>query len=122
MLPLFSRLHGVLNDHIKLSDYGRGVEGIAFIFVVQQPDDTFHEEKLTYNEQEKELVAQYKIDPALLTDLSEEEVLQLMAQTYLSKIEEFERLDISEFDALGFEEDVRRLFEGERWLLTEKAY
>lgn len=115
-------MEDVLNEHLRLSDYGTGLEGgFAFIFIVQQPTSTIHEEEMTYRRKKKELYIQMKLPYELVEQYERPQVLQLMAATYLRTIKDLPRLKIPDFDCQRFAKDVERLFEGRGWLVKETA-
>lgn len=114
-------MEDVLNEHLQLLDYGKGLKGIAFIFIVQQSYSKFHREEMTYDRKRKELYIQMKLPYELVEQYERPQVLQLMATTYLHTIKDLPKLNIPDFDYQRFAKDVEQLFEGQGWLVKEPA-
>jgi hypothetical protein len=115
-------LEDILNEHLELSDYGTGLEHLTVIFIAVQSANTIHEEVTRYSHQKKELYIQKKLPFDLVNQYDKRQVLQLMATTYLDVLEELEDINVKNFDLHKFQADVRKLFEGQGWMVqTEKA-
>lgn len=110
-----------LNQNLRLSDYGSGLNAIAVIFIAVQPDNTIHEEEMKYNRRKKEAYIQTKLPFELVEQYERPQVLRLMAATYLRTIKDLPKLKIPDFDYQRFSKDVERLFEGRGWLVKESA-
>lgn len=109
-----ARLRELLNQRINLSDYGTGLKGIAFIFVVTQPDDEIHREYFIYRSKAKELHVQARLPYTQVDAASLPEVLQLMAGKYLEVLtKNLPKRKIDDFDTMQFVEDVRAVLERE---------
>lgn len=114
-----ARLREVLNQHLHLSDYGTGLKGIAFIFVVTQPNDEIHREHFIYRSKAKELHVQVRLPYTQVDAASLPEVLQLMAEKYLEVLRKnLPKRKIDDFDTVRFVEDVRTVLEKEGILET----
>lgn len=114
-----TRLREVLNQHLHLSDYGTGLKGIAFIFVVTQPNDEIHREHFIYRSKVKELHVQARLPYTQVDAASLPEVLQLMAEKYLEVLRKnLPKRKIDDFDTVRFVEDVRTVLEKEGILET----
>jgi hypothetical protein len=110
-------IHEFLNKHLKLSAYGEGLTGIAFVYIVTPPIDAIHEEEIIYSAQKKELYIEMRLPYEKVATASEAEVLQLMAQKYLQAFQEKSLWKkLKGFDCEGFSRDVQRLFEEREWL------
>jgi hypothetical protein len=110
-------LGDALNEHLSLDNYGDGVEGIAFIYVVTPPEDEIHEECFSYSRKKKELYIQMRLPFTEVKNATVPETLQMMAAKYLETMEDWlPKKKIPHFDGVRFVEDVKRLFEEEGWL------
>ncbi|MEM1326743.1 MAG: hypothetical protein AAGI23_12350 [Bacteroidota bacterium] len=107
----YSILRGMLNNLLDLSNYGNSVQGLAFLYIIQQPERDFHKEKIRFNREQKELYGQFLLDVSLILDTSEDERLSIMAEMYWRCLSRFERLEIEDFDLSTFQHDVKEMFE-----------
>lgn len=110
-------LGDTLNAHLQLENYGTGVRGIAFIFIVTAPADEIHVESFRYHKKDQEIHAQMRLPYPTVESASLEEVLHLMAQKYLdTMLEKLPHKNIPGFDWSRFTADVQDLFERKGWL------
>lgn len=109
-------LRQTLNNNLKLSTYGTGVKGIGFIFVASLPHSNIHGETLRYYKADREAFIQKKLPYELVEAYNNEQVLSLMATTYLQSLEQLAKRKIPDFDGGKLAADVQRLFEGKGWL------
>lgn len=110
-------IHEFLNQHLKLSTYGEGLTGIAFVFIVTPPIDVIHHDEIIYRAKKKELYIEMRLPYEKVAAASEAEVLQMMAQKYLQTFQDKSLWKkLKGFDCEGFSRDVQRLFEEQGWL------
>lgn len=116
-------MEDVLNEYIDIEIYGGGLKGIAVIFIVVQPSNTIHEEVTRYSRKKKELYIQKKLPFDLVSQYDKDQVLQLMAITYLKVLqdEELGDLRIPNFDLTELRKDITELFEAQGWLNTSEV-
>ncbi|HMO41162.1 MAG TPA: hypothetical protein PKC76_13125 [Saprospiraceae bacterium] len=120
--PNNNMLEQTLNAQLQLDQYGTGVHSIACVFIaLPPPDNGIHDETLIYRRREKEVFAQVKIPYDLVASYDADQVLQLMATTYLQALERLDELRIPNFDSVRLAQDVQRLFETQGWLARETA-
>lgn len=109
-------LKDVLNGHLQLDTYG-ALSGIAFIYIVTQPDDEIHEECFSYSRKNKELYIQMRLPYAEVQSASTPEVLHMMAAKYLQTMQEWlPKKKIPNFNHSRFVADLQDLFERQGWL------
>ncbi len=109
-------LRTVLNDSLRLSDYG-DITGIAFIFIVTAPEDVIHSEMFRWSRAKKTLEVHTRLPFEAVESASQSEVLHLMAQKYLQTMQErLPKKKIPQFDGERFITDLRQLFEKQGWL------
>lgn len=107
----------LLNQHLKLSAYGEGLSGIAFVYIVTPPIDVIHHDEISYRAKKKELYIEMRLPYEKVAAVSEAEVLQMMAQKYLQTFHDKSLWKkLKGFDCEGFSRDVQRLFEEQGWL------
>lgn len=107
----------LLNQHLKLSTYGEGLTGIAFVYIVTPPIDIIHHDEIIYRAKKKELYIEMRLPYEKVAAASEAEVLQMMAQKYLQTFQDTSLWKkLKNFDCEGFSRDVQRLFEEQEWL------
>jgi hypothetical protein len=110
-------LRDALNDHIKFSTYGTGLRGISFFFIVTAPEDKIHHEYTRYSSKERELHLQLRLPYEIVFNASREEVLLMMAHTYLNGLKMYlPKKKIQNFDSTAFLRDVEGLFVAQGWL------
>ncbi|AEE49474.1 hypothetical protein [Haliscomenobacter hydrossis] len=106
-----------LNQHLKLSTYGEGLTGIAFVYIVTPPIDVIHQDEIIYRAKKKELYIEMRLSYEKVVAASDAEVLQMMAQKYLQTFQDKSLWKkLKGFDCKGFSRDVQRLFEEQEWL------
>lgn len=111
-------LEDTLNQYIQLSNYGEGVKSIGFIFLAVPPNNTLHEQVVEYTRKDKKVFMQLKLPYEQVIQSDKQQVLQLMATTYLHANEHFlNQLHIPNFDSQCFQQDLRQLFESKGWLI-----
>ncbi|HMO39492.1 MAG TPA: hypothetical protein PKC76_13660 [Saprospiraceae bacterium] len=112
-----NKVENLLNTALLFENYGSGLTGLAFIFIVVQPDNRIHEEVLRYSRKKRELYIQKKLPYDLVVAYDKPQVLQLMAATYLETLETLDKKRIPNFDLPRFRADVQALFEAQGWLV-----
>lgn len=109
----------VLLENITISSYGATVEELAFIYIAVEPANTIHEEKTTYIPKQKKLFLYRKLPYEKVLEYSEEEVLRLMAETYLTSIRELGEFEIPDFDYIRLAKDVQQAFVNMGWIIDD---
>lgn len=109
----------ILLKNITISSYGATVEELAFIYIAVEPINTIHEEKTTYIPKQKKLFLYRKLPYERVLEYSEEEVLRLMAETYLTSIQALGAFEIPDFDYLSLAKDVQQAFVNMGWIIDD---
>lgn len=115
----FGRIADVLNQRLRFSTYGLGLEGISVIFISVPPENTIHEEVTNYNKKEKELTLHRKLSYEKASQYSETETLRLMAENYLHILAEIQSLNIPNFDSHRLYKDVQKAFLEVGWIVGD---
>lgn len=109
-------IHELLNQHLKLSTYGEGLTGIAFVYIVTPPIDIIHHDEIIYRPKRKELYIEMRLPYEKVATASQVEVLRMMAQKYLQTFQEKSlQKKLKDFDWESFLRDVQQLFEEQEW-------
>ncbi len=120
-VDVFQILGNTLSGHIRLNKYGSTVNGMSFIFILVDPDDGFHEECLEYKRKDKDIRITHRLPGSELLQAAPEEVLPLLAASFLASIEKYPALKLKDFDHRHFREDVQQLFEKKGWLVGQEV-
>jgi hypothetical protein len=107
-------LTNLLNDHIDLSCYGKGVTEFNFTAVIEP--DSFFPNKFRYQKESSKIDVERRIPYEEVIDSQLGAFRVQVARLYLDVISELIEQDISEFDAKRFRQDVEDLFENQGWL------
>lgn len=111
------QIEELLNQYLKLSTYGEGLIGIAFVYIVTPPIDIIHHDEIIYRAKKKELYIEMRLSYEKVATASKAEVLQMMAQKYLQTFQEQSLWKkLKDFDCEKFSRDIQHLFEGQKWL------
>ncbi len=116
-IPNLTLMENALNESIDLSNYGTGVQEIAYVFVALRPTNTLHGETLRYYKAKQEVFIQKKLPYELVEAYDDTQVLSLMAATYLQSVEQLAKRNIPDFDGARLVADVKCLFEQQGWLV-----
>jgi hypothetical protein len=114
---LTNRIEDVLNDHIDLSDYGSGIAFIRFMPFIVRPSNKIHEEAIVYSGRKKEISVKLRIDYDAAAQADEDAFRSIIAQRFLDSIAEFPKHKVKHFDWLSLQNDVRKVFEQQGWLM-----
>lgn len=106
-----AKLHSLLNTYLDISDYGKSIQKLAFAFIVQDTHNYSHKERMDYDVKKKRLYGQFKLAPTFIDGLNEKQVLKVLAETYLLRLENFITLDIIDFNLVILKQDVAKVFE-----------
>jgi hypothetical protein len=102
-------LKELLNKHLNLSDYGTGLLGISFLFIVMPNDETIHRESFTYYARKKALQVQMRLPYNIVEAASP---VHLMAEKYLHTLQTYlPKRKILDFDWKRFVQDVQAVLE-----------
>ncbi|MEM0993012.1 MAG: hypothetical protein AAGI49_08230 [Bacteroidota bacterium] len=121
VMPHFTQIKLILNEMLSISNYGSSVEGLAFLYIVDQPGRDFHKENLKYNKKEKELYGQFNLNPEKILQLEEQEILATMAKMYWERTADFQKFKFEDFDLAAFRADIKEMFEITGLMATESA-
>ncbi len=116
-IPNLTLMENVLNENIDLSNYGTGIQEIAYVFVALSPTNTLHGETLRYYKAKQEVFIQKKLPYELVEAYDDTQVLSLMAATYLQSMEQLAKRNIPDFDGARLVADVKCFFEQQGWLV-----
>lgn len=114
-----NKMSDLFHEKISLSVYGTTIKELIFIFIAVEPTDKIHEEETTYLKEEKKLLLYRKLPYDKVKSYSTEEVLRLMAETYLKSITALDDLDLPDFDHHRLAKDVERLFVNLGWIVKK---
>lgn len=118
----FGKFYNLLNKNLNIEKYGTSIKGLAYIFIAMQPEDKIHKERTSYSNKKKELYIQQKLDYHKVIASSEQEVLRMMAATYLDTFAEFQHPRVKDFDSQRFHKDVQKLFLDLGWVESPDFY
>ena len=109
----------LLNESLKISDYG-SITGLGIIFIIKPPENKIHQESVVYSRKYKDIRILKRLPWDFVLNNDEEEILHLMARTYLEILEELPtQRKIKDFDITALRRDVERLFDARGWLVGE---
>lgn len=117
-----NKIDHLLNNKIALSNYGKGVEKLIFIFIAVQPGDTMHPEETNYIPNEKKLLLYRKLPFEKVEAYSVEEVLRLMADKLLDTIVNLWGQKIPDFNHFRLGQDIQKLFIDLGWVVSDDFY
>ena len=107
-------LEQLLNANVQLAAYGTGVSGIAVVFVGTAPEDVIHEEEISFEPATREGYLQLRLPYTALEPATEQEVLELMARSYLQGLRDLAVVaQATDFDWARLVRDVQDLFVAE---------
>ena len=107
-------LEQLLNANVQLAAYGTGVAGIAVVFVGTAPEDVIHEEEINFEPATGECYLQLRLPYAALEQATEQEVLGLMARSYLQGMRDLALVvQTTDFDWARLVRNVQDLFVAE---------
>ncbi|MEM8527451.1 MAG: hypothetical protein AAGG68_22615 [Bacteroidota bacterium] len=121
VLNNYGLIKDILNNLLDLSNYGSSVEGLAFLYIVDQPGRDFHQENIKFNKKQKELYGQFVLNAEAILDLEEQEILAVMAKMYWERTADFRKFKFEDFDLAAFRADVKEMFETTGLMNIEKA-
>ncbi|GJM33521.1 MAG: hypothetical protein DHS20C18_25220 [Saprospiraceae bacterium] len=108
-------LENLLTENLSMENYGKGVELISVNFIAVPPENKNHPEQLKYHPRGRELYAQLKLPFQQIRYASPQQIIKLMAQTYLKAIDQYADLTIPDFNLRQFKTDVIQLFDRAGW-------
>ena len=114
------RIEDLLNEHLRLSDYGTALAELRFVFVVLPLENERHPDDARYATRPHRLTIWRRLDYDRAREASEEELLQMVTEKFLAAIQEIPDFNIASFDHEAFHRDVTRVLEGEGLLEREK--
>ncbi|MEM6696815.1 MAG: hypothetical protein AAF599_00365 [Bacteroidota bacterium] len=121
VMPHFTQIKVILNEMLSISNYGTSVEGLAFLYIVDQPGSDFHEETLKYDKKNKELYGQFSLNPEEILPLEDHKILAVMAKMYWERTADFKKFKLKDFDLDTFRADVKEMFETTGLMPAEAA-
>lgn len=111
----------VFNSHLKLSDYGSGIERIFFSFLAVPSDNKRHRQRLGYDADSRSLEVVLPLSYAHVQSHASEDVQTMMAALFLTSLSLYPRLDIPDFDWDRFSGDVEHLLQQRGWLPSKAS-
>lgn len=112
----------VLNTRLDLKKYGSTVEKLMFVFIAVKPSNTIHSEKTGYISTEKRLLLYRKLAYEKVSIYSKEEVLRLMAETYIKSIFDLGENEIPDFDYIQLGKEIEKVFIELGWIVSNHYY
>jgi hypothetical protein len=100
----------LLNKQIDLSKYSSDLHQIQFQYIADYSTD-FHEEEMAYNPDDKTIFLSLRLDYDKVKDGTNEEVLILMKDLFLTSVFYYFSVGVRDFDFRGFYEDLKAIFE-----------
>ncbi len=113
---LIHALTDLLNDHIDLSNYGKGVVEFNFTAIIEP--DRFFPNKFRYLSKCKRVDIEWRMPHQKALSTPIDVFKGQIARDYLAAIDKIVERKISGFDALRFRKDVEDLFEKQGWLIA----
>lgn len=112
----------MLEEHLQLTDFGKGLHNITFIPMGVAENDPIHQEKYRYNKAKKQLEIHKRLDMTALPTGSAMDFRRAVALLFLTAIkDEFPSQKIPAFELLRFAQAVERLFLEQGYLEQEVA-
>jgi len=99
----------LLNDKLDLAKYGNGLRQIQFQYIADYSTE-FHEEEMMYNPDDKTIFLSLRLDYEKVKDGTNEEVLVLMKDLFLTSVFYYFGVGVRDFDFRGFYEDLKAVF------------
>jgi len=110
-------LADALNKSLKISNYG-DLTGLGVIFIIKPPENRIHQESVVYSRKYKDVQVLKRLPWDFVLNSGEEDILHLMARTYLEILDELpSQRKIRDFDLAALRRDVERLFDAQGWLV-----
>ncbi len=111
-------LEDVLNYHTNLNDYST-VNELFIVFVALDKNSIPRPDKVSYLKKSNTLQIVINLDFQQIVNTTNEEVIKIMAETYLQTIEKY-LFNRKDFDGSKFYETVKQLFIEKCILKTEE--
>lgn len=107
-----------LNKAIDLSQYGKGITDLNFIYVAVKPTNRIHEEEIIYSSRKKTISLKLKLDYEEVEKTDEDTFLPYAARFFLQAINFYGKTKhrIKDFDWKSFKLDAAVLFAEKGWL------
>lgn len=110
-----------IDKHIKLNQYGDGIQSITFVSVGVPKDDPIHKEKFKYSRRYRSLEIHKKLSFEQLDSLSQEAFMKSVGLLFLDTINLLKDKKIKSFDIDSFKEDVEDILYENGWLQVSEA-
>ena len=117
-----NKIEDLLNKKILLLNYGENVSQLTFIFICDLPSKSLHQEETTYLEDEKKLLIYRRLPYQKVKTYTKEEVLRLMAETYVKGISELWAMAIPNFNYFQLAQDIQKIFIELGWVISDSFY
>lgn len=117
-----NKLEDLFNQNLQLTHYGGGVQHLTFIYIAVFPNNKLHKEATNYFPKEKKLVLYRKLPYKKVNSYSNEEVLRLMAETFLKNVATLPTANIPDFNHFQLTKDVEKLFIENGWVVSKNDY
>ncbi|GJM33371.1 MAG: hypothetical protein DHS20C18_23720 [Saprospiraceae bacterium] len=109
-------LTDLINEQIKLSDYGTGVAEYNFTAIIE-PDE-FFPTKYRYLKSKKRIDAEIRMGYEQALNATQDDFKGLVTRLYLDTIDLLEKENIQDFDLKRFRQDLEDLFERMGWVVS----
>lgn len=109
----------ILNKHIQISTYGKGVTGIDFVHIAVKPTNKIHEEFRGYEKATKRLVFNLKLDYDKIVKGTRQEAIKAMALLFLNAIKLSIKFKIEDYNGEQLYKDVKALFIAQNWIVDK---
>ncbi len=109
-------LEDLLNEMIQLSDYGKGIKQLFFIFLVVPEENDIHENLVKFHEEDKVLEVALRLPYESIITAKQEEVRSSMALLFLSLFDLVNELLIPEVNFGQLKKKVEEVFNEKRWI------
>jgi len=114
----FNVIEEVLNSRLSISDYTEKLQKIVFVYLAASPElAIIHDDFMKYRRKSKCIEIGLNLDYELLTQTEDENVLEILASSYLEGIKKF--MQIKDFDYKRFYHDVEQLFFDNGFITTK---
>lgn len=110
-------IEDLCNKHLKLSNYGMGVQQIVFLYMAFKPDSKMQRLPVKrFIKKSKMIELSLPLNYTQLFEANKAETQWMMGKLYLKSIKIYPELGVENFETLRFYKDVKRLFEEYGWL------
>lgn len=102
-------LEDLLNDQLKLRDYGSGVKKVFFVFLVVPANNSIHENEVFFDSENHTIEAALKLDYDLILKGSKTTAKKMMYELFCSLFEIDIVQALTDFDYKGLQDNLEHL-------------